>query len=203
MPAATRRANNAKSKTRSRVEHFFAEQKVRMGLFVRTIGIARAKTKIGMANLIYNLRRLAHAGRAGIGHVREAMIPPLAPIQNEQADCPAARAAQEVLDAARPDFKKEFFEPSSLCRTQCHCERRYGHRIMTKGAPGSAFRLIVSQPAIQTCRGDHVGRGRLACAQGDHGARRASQLASYRDVHAHQDRRACDRGGCDADRVFP
>ena len=39
MPAATRRANNAKSKIRSRVEHVFAEQKVRIGLFVRTIGI--------------------------------------------------------------------------------------------------------------------------------------------------------------------
>ena len=59
MPEATRRANNAKSKIRSRVEHVFAEQKARMGLFVRTIGIARAKTKIGMANLVYNMRRLA------------------------------------------------------------------------------------------------------------------------------------------------
>jgi hypothetical protein len=29
-----------------------------MGLFVRTIGIARATTKIGMANLVYNLKRL-------------------------------------------------------------------------------------------------------------------------------------------------
>ena len=59
MPAATRRANNTKSKVRSRVEHVFAEQKARMGLFVRTIGIARAKTKIGMANLVYDIRRLA------------------------------------------------------------------------------------------------------------------------------------------------
>lgn len=59
MPEVTRRANNAKSKIRSRVEHVFAEQKARMGLFVRTIGIARAKTKIGMANLVYNIRRLA------------------------------------------------------------------------------------------------------------------------------------------------
>lgn len=29
-----------------------------MGLFVRTIGIARAKTKIGIANLAYHMRRL-------------------------------------------------------------------------------------------------------------------------------------------------
>ncbi|MGH6818908.1 MAG: IS5 family transposase [Methylovirgula sp.] len=58
MPEATRRANNAKSKIRSRVEHVFATQKDRMDLFIRTIGIARATTKIGMANLVYNIKRL-------------------------------------------------------------------------------------------------------------------------------------------------
>ena len=58
MPQAMRRANNAKSKVRARVEHVFAEQKDRMGLFVRTIGIARATTKIGMANIVYNIKRL-------------------------------------------------------------------------------------------------------------------------------------------------
>jgi hypothetical protein len=58
MHETTRRANNAKSKFRSRVEHVFAEQKDRMGLFIRTIGIARATIKIGMANLVYNIKRL-------------------------------------------------------------------------------------------------------------------------------------------------
>ena len=58
MPETMRRANNAKSKIRARVEHVFAEQKDRMGLFIRTIGIARATTKIGMANLVYNIKRL-------------------------------------------------------------------------------------------------------------------------------------------------
>ena len=58
MPEATRRANNAKSKIRSGVEHVFAAQKDRMDLFIRTIGIARATTKIGMANLVYNIKRL-------------------------------------------------------------------------------------------------------------------------------------------------
>ena len=57
MPNTMRRANNAKSKIRARVEHVFAEQKHRMGLFVRTIGIARATIKIGMANLVYNIKR--------------------------------------------------------------------------------------------------------------------------------------------------
>jgi transposase, IS5 family len=58
MPEAVRRANAIKSTVRSRVEHVFAEQKDRMGLFVRTIGISRARVKIGMANLVYNFKRL-------------------------------------------------------------------------------------------------------------------------------------------------
>ena len=61
----TRRANNAKSIIRSRVEHVFAEQKDRMGLFIRTIEIARATTKIGMANLVYNIKRF---NRLPAGH---------------------------------------------------------------------------------------------------------------------------------------
>ena len=58
MPPRTARANAKKSAIRAHVEHVFAEQKARMGLFVRTIGLARATTKIGLANLVYNMRRL-------------------------------------------------------------------------------------------------------------------------------------------------
>src|SRR5262245_21923570 len=57
MPETMQRVNNAKSKIRARVEHVFAEQKDRMRLFIRTIGIARATTKVGMANLVYNIKR--------------------------------------------------------------------------------------------------------------------------------------------------
>ena len=57
MSEATARANGRRSKVRAFVEHVFAHQKSSMGLFVRTIGIARATTKIGMANLAYNLTR--------------------------------------------------------------------------------------------------------------------------------------------------
>ena len=63
MPEATRRANNRKSKVRSRVEHVFGEQKNRIGLFIRTIGNARATTKIGLANIFYNMKRLIHLNR--------------------------------------------------------------------------------------------------------------------------------------------
>lgn len=58
MPERTRAANAQKSKVRSRVEHVFAQQKGPMGLVVRTIGLARARVKIGLANLAYNMRRL-------------------------------------------------------------------------------------------------------------------------------------------------
>ncbi len=64
MPNAIRRANAAKSKVRSRIEHVFAEQKDRMDLFIRTIGIARATMKIGLANLAYNIKRLLFLRRA-------------------------------------------------------------------------------------------------------------------------------------------
>jgi IS5 family transposase len=57
MPERVRIANAQKSKVRSAVEHVFALQKGPMGLVVRTIGIARAKVKIGLANLAYNMRR--------------------------------------------------------------------------------------------------------------------------------------------------
>jgi len=57
MPERMRIANAQKSKVRSAVEHVFAQQKGPMGLVVRTIGVARAHVKIGMANLAYNIRR--------------------------------------------------------------------------------------------------------------------------------------------------
>lgn len=63
MPETMRRANALKSEVRSRVEHVFAMQKDKMGLFIRTIGIARATTKIGMANIVYNVKRLVFLGR--------------------------------------------------------------------------------------------------------------------------------------------
>ena len=57
MPERIRVANAQKSKVRSAIEHVFAHQKGPMGLVVCTIGIARARVKIGLANLCYNMRR--------------------------------------------------------------------------------------------------------------------------------------------------
>jgi len=68
MPARTAGANAARSSVRARVEHVFARQKDQMGLFIRTIGIARAEAKITLANLAYNIDRLIlHERRAATG----------------------------------------------------------------------------------------------------------------------------------------
>jgi transposase, IS5 family len=63
MPGRISRANAVKSRVRSRVEHVFARQKGPMALFVRTIGLARATTKIGLANLVYNMQRMIWLSR--------------------------------------------------------------------------------------------------------------------------------------------
>src|SRR3981189_352171 len=59
-------ANTTRSKVRARVEHVFGHQQSAMGgKIVRTIGIARARFKIGMMNLGYNIRRLVQLERMG------------------------------------------------------------------------------------------------------------------------------------------
>ena len=51
--------NRTRSKVRARVEHVFGAQSNDMGgTLVRCIGIARAKTRIGLKNLAYNMRRV-------------------------------------------------------------------------------------------------------------------------------------------------
>lgn len=50
-------SNRVKSKTRSRIEHVFGAQAQMGGHVVRTLGIARARVKIAMMNLAYNMRR--------------------------------------------------------------------------------------------------------------------------------------------------
>jgi transposase, IS5 family len=57
MPERTRIANAQKSKVRSAIEHVFAHQKGLLHLTIRTIGLARARVKIGLANPAYNIRR--------------------------------------------------------------------------------------------------------------------------------------------------
>jgi len=68
MPDHVRRGNATKSKVRARVEHVFAQQKAKMGLYIRTIGIKRAEAKITLVNLAYNMNRLLfHERREAMG----------------------------------------------------------------------------------------------------------------------------------------
>ena len=48
-----------KSRIRARIEHVFGAQETAPGSrLVRTIGIVRARAKIGLQNFVYNVRRL-------------------------------------------------------------------------------------------------------------------------------------------------
>ena len=57
MPKPTRRANARRAAVRARVEHVFAHQKARMGMAIRTIGLARAHAAVTLANMAYNMTR--------------------------------------------------------------------------------------------------------------------------------------------------
>ena len=58
MPANVRRGNTTWSRIRILVEHVFAHQKCpEGGLCIRTIGLERANTKVGLCNINYNMQR--------------------------------------------------------------------------------------------------------------------------------------------------
>ena len=67
LSEAEARANHRKSKVRARIEHVFgAQENAPGGRLVRTIGIVRAKIKIGLQNLVYNIRRLVILERMAV-----------------------------------------------------------------------------------------------------------------------------------------
>ena len=60
------RGNRTRARTRSRVEHIFGVQAMMAGgLILRTIGIVRARAKIGLLNLAYNMNRYSMLGETG------------------------------------------------------------------------------------------------------------------------------------------
>ncbi len=59
-----KRGNTTRSKVRARIEHIFGAQSNDMGgTLVRSIGLVRAKARIGLKNLAYNMRRLVQLER--------------------------------------------------------------------------------------------------------------------------------------------
>ncbi len=66
MPRHIQKSNAGKSVIRSRVEHVFAAQKSQTGLFIRTVGITRATMRIGLANIVYIMRRFLFLERINV-----------------------------------------------------------------------------------------------------------------------------------------
>jgi len=61
LTAKQEAANTRRSRVRVRVEHVFGHMATAMdGCYVRTVGIARARAKIGLENLAYNISRFTH-----------------------------------------------------------------------------------------------------------------------------------------------
>lgn len=59
LSAVQKKANRKRSEVRARIEHVFGAQQTSLGgRLVRTIGLMRAKAKIGLQNLVYNIRRM-------------------------------------------------------------------------------------------------------------------------------------------------
>ena len=71
MSEAASNTNGQNYSIRARVEHVFAHQKKWCGLFIRTIGLARAQAKLTLANSAFYMDRLVfHERRAAIGRAR-------------------------------------------------------------------------------------------------------------------------------------
>jgi len=59
LTESEQRGNKTRARIRSRIEHVFGVQAQKAGnLILRTIGIARARAKIGLRNLAYNMDRM-------------------------------------------------------------------------------------------------------------------------------------------------
>ena len=73
------KSKRTKSTVWVRIEHIFGAQANDMGgTLVRTIGLVRAKAKIGMKNLAYNIRRLGQLGSGLIDHIQKMTIAAMA-----------------------------------------------------------------------------------------------------------------------------
>ncbi len=91
MPAHIARGNATRARVRSRVEHVFAAQKCRLRLIVRTIGMVRARAKIGLGE---SCLQLHPAGLAPTGEPRPAREPHTSPAKIELGqNAPAHRGA--------------------------------------------------------------------------------------------------------------
>ena len=70
LSEAQQQANTRKSRVRVRVEHVFGSTTNEQGgLYFRVIGLARTATRIGLMNLVYNMRRWVQIDRLCVSGV--------------------------------------------------------------------------------------------------------------------------------------
>src|SRR5262249_46258857 len=99
LPERQQAANTTRSRVRARVEHVFADQENGMGgIFVRTIGMARAAVKIGMMNLVYNMRRFVGLG----GRAAPGGVAPRGGVCVEWRKCPPPHRGEQKMGRQRP-----------------------------------------------------------------------------------------------------
>ena len=85
-------AKRTKSRIRVRIEHVFgAQESAPGGRLVRTIGIVRARTKIGLQNFVHNIRRLATLERMAV-----ALTGRRCPDNSGRADAVGTKATEHV-----------------------------------------------------------------------------------------------------------
>ena len=108
MPAHIARGNATRARVRSRVEHVFAAQKCRLGLVVRTVGMMRARVKIGLANLAYNFTRLAWLNGEPLGVTSEPARRRRPTHQRSTRRSPRGKSRSSVPLCPRPPLKPVF-----------------------------------------------------------------------------------------------
>jgi len=126
------RGNTTRSRVRARVEHVFGAQSNDMGgTLVRSIGLVRARARIGLKNLAYNMRRLVQLERLAMAgapwEFRRRSLPGVG-IEREKAPpghekppkIPVTRLSGSAKMACQPysSASVPFFEvPSSMTKT--------------------------------------------------------------------------------------
>jgi transposase, IS5 family len=113
LSEAQKAANTTRSKVRARVEHVFGDQKNGMRAeLVRTIGIVRARCKIGMTNLVYNMRRFVCLERMvakGRPSRRTASTPSAKPgLWSAGKPGKPERNSRTIIDICSPGSAPEF-----------------------------------------------------------------------------------------------
>jgi len=115
MPGWMHRANAVRSRAWAKVEHVFAEQKVRMSLFIRTIARHRAEVMITLANMAYHMKRWRVGSRERCARLKQNRAS--SPVTRlERRTAPGMKAAKTADHTHRATILTK-----SRCCQRCPC----------------------------------------------------------------------------------